>query len=87
MRYGKKEFLELILKLAGCQDTKVEFERIDNGFEYTVEGWIKDDEAESMHKIEAQAIGFECVLGELLSILYDTAGIDFSNNSVVLFEK
>ena len=41
----------------------------------------------SMQKIESQAIGFECVLGELLSILYDTAGIDFSNNSAVLFEK
>jgi hypothetical protein len=38
MRYGKKEFLELILTLAGCQDIKVDFERVDNGFEYTVEG-------------------------------------------------
>ena len=87
MRYGKKEFLELILTLAGCQDIKVDFERVDNGFEYTVEGWIKDDEAESMHKIEAQAIGFECVLGELLAVIYDTAGIDFEDNAAVLFEK
>ena len=87
MKYDKKEFLELILKLAGCQDIKVYFERTDGFFEYTVEGWIKDDEAESMHKIEANAIGFECVLGELLAILYDTAGIEFDNNAAILFEK
>lgn len=87
MRYGKKEFLELILTLAGCQDIKVDFERVDNGFEYTVEGWIKDNEAESMQKIDAQAIGFECVLGELLAVLYDTAGIEFEDNAAVLFEK
>lgn len=87
MRYGKKEFLELILTLAGCQDIKVDFERIDGRFEYTVEGLIKDNEAESMHKIEAQAIGFECVLCELLSILYDTSGIEFERNAAILFEK
>ena len=87
MRYGKKEFLELILTLAGCQDIKVDFERVDNGFEYTVEGWLKDNEVESMYKIEVTAIGFECVLGELLAVLYDTAGIEFEDNAAVLFEK
>ena len=45
------------------------------------------EDKDTAQKIDAQAIGFECVLGELLAVLYDTAGIEFEDNAAVLFEK
>ncbi len=80
----KTQFLEMILKLAGFENIKIELDRLDSGVEYTGSGERKIGEETEF--IEFQSIGFECALGNLLGILYDTVDIDFEGNAAILFE-
>ncbi|ROH98310.1 hypothetical protein EGI16_21775 [Chryseobacterium sp. G0240] len=80
----KTAILEMILKLAGFEKIKIELDRLESGVEYQGSGERKvGDETEF---IEFQAIGFECALGDLLGILYDTVDVDFAGNAAILFE-
>ncbi|MEE6129100.1 hypothetical protein V2E39_16995 [Chryseobacterium arthrosphaerae] len=81
---SKTQFLEMILKLAGFENIKVGLDRIDTGVEYQGSGERKIGEETEV--IEFQAMGFECAVGNLLGILYDTVDIDFESNAAILFE-
>lgn len=74
----KTEILAMILKLAGFEKIKIETERWDGRVSY--EGSAERKNVDVLETIDFQGENFETATANLLSVLYDTADINFEQN-------